>query len=499
MKINNIIKNIDWSLWLALMVFAALTFWGVLYHEAWCDEAQAWLIVRDLNLWAVIKQLPYEGTPGLWHLLLFPLAKLGFPFAAQAWLHWLIAIITIYIFLIYAPLPKFIKIITIFSYYPLYEYAVIARNYNLAIMLLFLAAAFYKQRFKKPMIYSLIISFLFQTNLLVFPVALSLLVLFVWENLKDHINEIKPINRANFIMATTIMTISACLVFLQIMPYPGQLHSGLTKPEISTVFHSLSAVFLPLAGSYGQPLIINWLFGITSVATIIIMGLLLFFLVRNKIAVIIYFASTLWLLFIFLFKVRGALRHYGFLFILFLFVWWLSLIINTEKQSDLKLEISKIKKEKYPNNYTNIILTLILLPSIIIAGIAYVKEYRFNFSGSREMAKYLINNQLEQANIASFSSFINISLLPYLPETKFWQPERQVDGTFVTLDLKYTLGNQDTYLVIKNKILNHFKNQDFFILSGVDLLSVDPSLRLIKQTQAPAIIDGVFYLYEIKK
>ena len=54
------------SLWVAIVAFI------LPYHEKWADEAQAWLIARDLALRTIwFHELRYEGSPGLWHTILW--------------------------------------------------------------------------------------------------------------------------------------------------------------------------------------------------------------------------------------------------------------------------------------------------------------------------------------------------------------------------------------------------------------------------------------------
>src|SRR5581483_1229912 len=61
------------SLWFAIVAFI------LPYHEKWADEAQAWLIARDLPLRTIwFHELRYEGSPGLWHTILW---------IAQHWFH----------------------------------------------------------------------------------------------------------------------------------------------------------------------------------------------------------------------------------------------------------------------------------------------------------------------------------------------------------------------------------------------------------------------------
>ena len=43
----------------------------------WRDEIQAWLLVRDsADIFSLSQNLKYEGHPGLWHYLLFPLTRI---------------------------------------------------------------------------------------------------------------------------------------------------------------------------------------------------------------------------------------------------------------------------------------------------------------------------------------------------------------------------------------------------------------------------------------
>src|ERR1700758_2748549 len=55
-----------------LLAYACVTLWVMRYHEKWADEAQAWLIARDLDLRTIwFHELRYEGSPGLWHTILW--------------------------------------------------------------------------------------------------------------------------------------------------------------------------------------------------------------------------------------------------------------------------------------------------------------------------------------------------------------------------------------------------------------------------------------------
>lgn len=67
------IKEFIWILIRILIIFEFifLSFIGIMNHEKWGDEAQAWLLARDTSLSELIFfYASYEGTPVLWHLIL---------------------------------------------------------------------------------------------------------------------------------------------------------------------------------------------------------------------------------------------------------------------------------------------------------------------------------------------------------------------------------------------------------------------------------------------
>ena len=130
------------GLWVAVVAFI------LPYHEKWADEAQAWLIARDLSLKAIwFHELRYEGSPGLWHTILWIAQhvfhahydSLGLIGAAGA-----LAGVALLIF--EAPFPRYIRWPLAFTYFMVYQYAVIARPYTLMPLLAFAAALLFKDR-----------------------------------------------------------------------------------------------------------------------------------------------------------------------------------------------------------------------------------------------------------------------------------------------------------------------------------------------------------------
>jgi hypothetical protein len=136
--------------WLRVLVPCSLTLYAFLVtaansrHERWADEAQAWLLARDsslLDLWTGL--LRYEGTPGLWHTLLHALTSVGLPYEALGIVSGGLGIAGAWLLLRYAPFPLWVRVTLPFTFFLLYQYAVIARSYSLLPPLLFSCAAIF--------------------------------------------------------------------------------------------------------------------------------------------------------------------------------------------------------------------------------------------------------------------------------------------------------------------------------------------------------------------
>src|SRR5579863_4002090 len=128
------------SAWIAIVAFT------LQYHEKWADEAQAWLIARDLNLKTIwFHELRYEGSPGLWHTILWVAQHLFHArYSALGYIGMAGATAGVALLIFKAPFPRYIRWPLAFTYFMVYQYAVIARPYTLLPLLAFCAALLFK-------------------------------------------------------------------------------------------------------------------------------------------------------------------------------------------------------------------------------------------------------------------------------------------------------------------------------------------------------------------
>ena len=129
------------AVYTCLAAYAALVVLTAWHHEPWADEAQAWLLARDAtlaDLW--VRHLHYEGTPGLWHTSLHVVQHLGYPYRGLNLLSALSGCAAAWIVLRFAPLPLWVRMLLPFTFFLAYQYAVVARSYSLLPPLLFASA-----------------------------------------------------------------------------------------------------------------------------------------------------------------------------------------------------------------------------------------------------------------------------------------------------------------------------------------------------------------------
>lgn len=161
------------SFWIAGLFFIWLLLNGILLilHEPWRDEANVWLMARELSPVQLFREIKYQGHPCLWYLLVMPFAKTGLPFRTIGILSFLIMAVSAGIFLWKGPLNIVVKVLCLFNPIFMYFYPVIARNYCLIALLLMALAWQYPERKNHSIQYGLLLGLLVQADTIAIPVA----------------------------------------------------------------------------------------------------------------------------------------------------------------------------------------------------------------------------------------------------------------------------------------------------------------------------------------
>jgi len=147
---NNKFRLLDTAVFIAYVASVLVL---VKHHEPWSDEAQSWIVARDLPFWKMIfGEMHYEVSPGLWQSILW-IAQHVFhlPYAAMNWISAAFAIAGAGLLIFLAPFPRVVRYLMASSYTILYQYAIIARPYPLLLLCGAAAAIFYRKRRTLPL------------------------------------------------------------------------------------------------------------------------------------------------------------------------------------------------------------------------------------------------------------------------------------------------------------------------------------------------------------
>ncbi len=455
--------------WLCLIVavYAVVSIAGMLHHEPWRDEAQAWLIARDCpDLSSLVRLAGYEGHTILWHLVLMPLARSGLPFFSASLVHFGIILAALTLFLRNAPFSLHQKALFVFGYYVLYEYNIIVRNYALSVLILFALASLHPLRFKKPIAYASLLAVMANTHLFGLVIALFLaLVQVVDFRSSQKLLDGWRRTLAVFLIAAGISA-SVCQIWPPVDVMPPMAHRGKAAPpllnfnfsvgHLSVLTRALVGAFLPVpepgrhfwnsrwvhsplnaAGFLSES---NWAMRWAYGTLVILPALVaLPFLARKTIPGMFFLGTACSLLAVFFLVYEGGLRHYGFLFLLFIFSLWIS-----SDYSDNRLAVHPLMAWFNSNNL-NRLVTALLWIHVAAAAIAFHYDLKHDFSSGKKVALFLQQEGLlnEQTFIAAYPSKIAGSALLHLTDTNtaVYMVEYQRMGSYMVWNTEY-MANQ---------------------------------------------------------
>jgi hypothetical protein len=436
--------------------FATVTGFVAMHHEPWRDEADAWLVARDIPFAHLLEWCRHAGTPALWYAMLVPLARSGMPYASQQWLHLIIAIAALAIFVAKSPLSRLTKVLAVFSYYFAYEYSIVVRSYALSILLVFIAAALWEHRAERPITLGAVLALLCNTNAQGFVVAGAFTLALLAER------AFRP---------SVIITIGALAAWWQVRTPADPAREGarhIFNPM--AVPWTLSNAFAPTF-----PLVVGCAI---AVAVLVVVT---FAIRRSRTAIVILWATMLALLALYSFVWLGGFRHAGFLLIVTLVAVWLG--------------AGEVDARYRPA--AALLLNGALLLSVSVAARYWIDDVREPFSGAYDMASFIHDRHLDRVPIAAHNLTQCEALLPYLPSTRFWYAGLGQYGTYLKWDAAQERALNVIYPEAEQRSIAQFRGRPWLLLLNVEM--PDPAahgFRLLHVTAEPfEKTDERYWLY----
>lgn len=425
-------KNFDY---IVLILFVGISVSAVFFHEPWRDEAQAWLIARDImNPVGFLYQMRYEGTPPLWHLILVGLNILNLPYVSMAIVHLIIISLAAFVLIKYSKFSRLQKFLILFGYFFIYEYNFIARNYALSVLLLFVISALYSYRFEKKVWYLFFVGLLATTNSHSFIITGILTLFYTFElywNSKENGLKLNLKSYLYLIIPAAFILVSYYLVRNpdDLMPFYKDWYFNIFQPQdfnrIATAF-SIAFVPIPLFRiDFWNSSIFEGMPFFKALIAILCYFSALFVLRKSKRTLILYFLISSALILFFLVKAPLSNRHIGFLFISWIFC----------------LSISPNIKDLFAKkSFENLFIYSILLLQLFSGFLAVSYDIQNPFSAAAETKDYFIKSEIPKENtlIATYPSYVAESVLPYLPaKTQFYYLEYEEFHSYMIWNTKY--------------------------------------------------------------
>lgn len=414
-----------------IVCFVILSLFVGSRHEAWADEAHAWLIARDTSFYTLFfKYLHTDGHPALWHLILKLFQSIGFKYENIYLISTLFSSIGVSVFLFKSKFKWFIKLLLPFSYFVFYQYTVVARGYCLILLLLSCIASLWDKRVDKCYLFSFFMLLLISSEAYTFFLAGMIYLIYILDYIK-----IKKNNCNN-------NKLLGCLIFLGVFFILTILY---VYPISSNTFHLRSTSYYlsdSFITTYNEVGIVKIIFSIGIVAW-------LYFSYWKEKSLAKY--GQLWYfllpIILFYFLMYYNAWHLGILLFAFIFVLWI--------------------QGMYNSRMLNIFLVVCLLVQVCWSGCSIIYECNNKYSSSMDVANFIKQYDYENMEILG-ASFNESGVNPYFDKNIYdnWNS----DIGFFYWNTSNIYYDEDIY----DKVYDIVVVSDFYIDSFMELgYSVD--------------------------
>ena len=482
---------------LIFSLYEIITFITIFHHEAWRDEAQAWLIARDLNIFEIISELKYEGHFLLWYLILLPFAKLGFPYITTNIISQIITSIAVWLILEKSPFKLYEKILIIFSYPMIYLYPVVSGCYCLIPLAISLIAIFYKERKQKPIRYILSIVLLANTHTIMLGMVGVLLIEYYGEQFLSRKKNSKEENKKiimSFVLVCTLLLITALpLLNCSEASVFSNLDSRVNNFNIEELLTNLVTMFYNNYMVYLNNYIIIFAIGIALLLSITIAAS---YYTKEflKITIIL-----MWELLLYCFVCGLSEQLCATIIFIIVFYIWIT-IGNIKDKKDIPDKFNRLLK------YSMMLLVILNISQ----GISSIYlDFKYDYSSAYKVANYIDEN-IEEGSLILTGNMpeCSSSVIPYLNKNvRFYYAQTSKEFTFNHYDksMYYKLeddfldnlnidSNQRTYYIFSKYVTSSRDNIDEI----VENLVKNGKLEIIYETYG-SIKDEDYILYKINQ
>ena len=411
---------------LILWIYTAFSFFLVLIHEPWRDEAQFWLLARDASIPEILSNISKEGIPPLWQLMLKPFVMLGLPYyPTMNIISFILVAAAAWIFVKKAPFQRCVKYILLFSPVFIYCYATISRTYSMMPLIVVLLAVLYPKRLQRPILYGILLALLFEIHVILWGMVAALSVEFLISTIRAYKKEKSVKQTARSLTAIIPMLIVGLQYLLLFYPAARTSYAlgnfALKTNPLNIIYHlylGIGTVFGNTLSAYEN---VGWY------VALIFLAISLISISRDKrwIKYVLIAGGSI------LFEgivsgfiyIDGNFRSIS-VFLILMFAIWLA------KNDGLPLEIV------FFNTRTTWVAAVCLYTILGMLAIApnLLNDIRYPYSYSKYAASYIEQNIPSDSLILTSSSAQMSALSVYLEDYSFYDSEKEKTFTYFVWD-----------------------------------------------------------------
>ncbi len=444
---------------IVFIIYISIISFMFFYHENWRDEAQAYLICRDMNFFQIIKNVHYEGHPIFYYSILYPLVKLGAGPKIVNILSIIFMSIAVFIILFLSKLNNIQKLCFIVSYPVLFEFSVVGRSYSLIFLLLTLVGLIYQYKDEYPIIYAILLGLLLNTHLLMIGFVGICTLFYIIDMVKD-----KKYNTKN-IIGLIIIGIFGVLLLIQFVPifiYKDGLNTGTDFSIFEIISYFILSLYYKSLNTSFIKLAISIIF-------------------TNLIYMVIYKADKKVFLII--------LMSYIYISVLLSYIFNAISIYNIALVYSIMLcSLLMIDRKIFDNKHITIYLSILSILSLDYIVLSINNELKYNYSNSIEVSKYINDNIDKNATIICNCDHMCSSIVPYV-KNKFYHTNSKKFFTYIvwTRDRDLVPDMNDIYNFIDNS------NDDlYYIYTGYNKEDID----IVNSLKKKYLIENIYEIYK---
>ncbi len=497
-------RESGWTFTLVVCVpYLAFLIWMHVHHEMWRDEIHAWTLSRLVHgFWELVTgDRIYAGHPPLWYWYLrvwtwFMESAWGIQAATAA-----AAVAAAALLLRFAPFPRYLKVMLLFSYYFGFEYSVMARNYVLGWLLLCLFCALYHPVRIRYFALAIALALLSLTSIYGLIMCIFLLGFFVLDQFR--VSNARPgLRPAEHTFVTsprifaTIAIVSVAMLFcvLTIEPpdpnpfSPAFNFAALTPSALPNMLYRVTAGILPwrkatIADFWGMSCTLwdatsTWpkyvgaaLLLLATLALYPSWRLMLAYL--GAVATMMAFQEA---------RFEGAPRHWGHFFMFLVSVCWLV----------------RLQFPKRSHWFSTLLLTGILAVQVQGLVAATVVDTREVFSGGRDAAAFIRKAGLQDLPFVAGPDYTAATVAGYLRRPFYAAETAEYDENVVFHNRRRPFSPQE----LMNRAVGVLRERNSPVLLVCNQWLPDPPpgiRRTLLFTSRPGIVaDEDFSVYRLE-